>query len=85
MRPLPAAVVPPLTAGLAIKRDLHFPDWRSRWVLKLAERDQRDTIAAIALSLKQIIAPVIVGSAWGSPGEGIAGPPAHMIAFQASH
>jgi hypothetical protein len=27
----------------------------------------------------------MVGSACGSPGEGIAGPPAHMIAFQAAH
>jgi hypothetical protein len=27
----------------------------------------------------------IVGPPWGSPGEGLAGPPAHMIALQASH
>jgi hypothetical protein len=58
MRPLPAAVVPALTAGLTIERGLQFPDRRFRRMVERAERDQGDPIAAIALGLEQIIAAV---------------------------
>jgi hypothetical protein len=47
-------------------------------------RSQRLHLAS-SKSNPPLMALAMVGSACGSPGEGIAGPPAHMIAFQASH
>jgi hypothetical protein len=58
MRPLPAAVVPAFTAGLAIERSLQLPHRCILRMLERAERDQGHPIAAIALGLEQVIAAV---------------------------
>src|ERR1700676_3493714 len=52
VRALPPAVVPAFAAGLAIQRGFQFPDRFIRRMLERAERDQRNTVAAVAVGLK---------------------------------
>jgi len=89
MRPLPATIVPALAAGLAIERRFQLPGPASPGLFQRTEGAQRDPTAPVAAGFQKIEAPLMalpmVGSACGLLGDGIAGPPAHMIAFQASH
>src|SRR6476620_2077288 len=72
MGSLPSTVIPPLAAQLAAQPLV--------WSATSDTRSQ-----SLHLASSKLMAFAIVGSAWGSPGEGIVGPPAHMIAFHASH
>jgi hypothetical protein len=89
MCPLAPAGVAPFVAGLAIEGGFQFPDRCLRRLSQGAQRDQGHPVTPIALGLQQVKPAVYRlanrGLRLGSPGEGIAGPPAKMIVFQDSH
>src|SRR4051794_8379716 len=84
---MPVGLVP--AAPLAIQRGLELPVRRFRGLPQTAQRNSETRSQRLHLASSRseplLIALPIVGSACGSPGEGIAGPPAHIIAFQALH
>jgi hypothetical protein len=75
-------------ARLAIPRRLKLPDGCNPGLPEGPQRHERDAAATIALGFQQIVPAVdrLADRRLGlrSPGEGIACPPAHMIAFHAS-
>jgi hypothetical protein len=58
MGALAAAIVPAFAAGLAIERGFQFPYRRIGRMLEGAQCDQRNTVAAVALGLKEIITAI---------------------------
>src|SRR5690349_14785239 len=81
--------MPPHAARLAIERGLKLPDGGFAGLPQRAQGHKRDAIAFVALGLEEVI-PAIDRLADHRLGVRIAGcrpagPPAHMIAFQASH